>query len=252
MASGPSRVTVSAVATAPAQIVTVTGVLDGSTYATVRDQVIKAALDEPAAVIVDVNALDAPAPSAWSVFTSAQWHVSTWPDVPIMLVCANDAVRATITRNGITRYVPVYPTIEAALATVAAGGRHSRRRARAELPALASSPRQARDLVAEWLTAWSRPELIAVAKVVTDILVENALQHTDSAPVLVAECDAGAVTVTVADGCLRPALRRENTGSGGESVSGLAVLAALCRVWGSAPTPAGKTVWAVIGPENRL
>jgi hypothetical protein len=34
--------------------------------------------------------------------------------------------------------------------------------------------------------------------------------------------------------------------------SGLRVVAALCRMWGTAPTPAGKTVWAVMGPENRL
>jgi hypothetical protein len=26
----------------------------------------------------------------------------------------------------------------------------------------------------------------------------------------------------------------------------------MCRMWGNSPTPTGKTVWAVIGPENRL
>jgi hypothetical protein len=34
--------------------------------------------------------------------------------------------------------------------------------------------------------------------------------------------------------------------------SGLHIVGALCRAWGNAPTSSGKTVWAVIGPENRL
>jgi hypothetical protein len=60
-------------------LLTIAGILDRLTYHRVRDNVIKAALDEPTAVIVDVNALQVPALSAWAVFTSARWHVSVWP-----------------------------------------------------------------------------------------------------------------------------------------------------------------------------
>ncbi|CNJ97610.1 stas domain-containing protein [Mycobacterium tuberculosis] len=35
-------------------------------------------------------------------------------------------------------------------------------------------------------------------------------------------------------------------------MSGLAIVDALSREWGSTPTSSGKTVWAVIGPENQL
>ena len=96
-------------------LLTVAGVLDSSTYLELRNSVIKAALDQRGAVLVDVSALDVPAPSAWSVFTSARWHVSTWPDVPIILVCGHANGRTAIVRNGVARYVPVYPTVEAAL-----------------------------------------------------------------------------------------------------------------------------------------
>lgn len=92
-----------------------TGVLNGLSYRTVRDSVVKAALEEPRVVIVDVNELRVPEASAWSVFTSARWHVSTWPDVPILLVCASDEVRAVIGRRGITRWVPVFPTMQEAM-----------------------------------------------------------------------------------------------------------------------------------------
>jgi hypothetical protein len=106
--------------------------------------------------------------------------------------------------------------------------------------------------VAEWLTAWSRPELISVAKLVVTVFVENVLAHTESAPAVRLESQRDVVTVAVADQSSRPAARRERSKRGGEDVSGLSIVAALCRAWGSAPTMSGKTVWAALGPESRL
>jgi hypothetical protein len=237
-----------------AQIVcrlTVDGVLDSSTYLQLRDTIIKAALDQPRAVLVDVDALDVPAPSAWSVFTSARWHIRTWPDVPIMLVCSHADRRNTIKRNGVTRYVPVHATIEAAMAALT-DGRPARRRAGADLPAALVALRLARKFVAEWLAAWSQSDLIAVATVIVNVFVENVLQHSASAPVLLLESDGMAVTISVQDGSSTPAARHEDPYRGGDRVSGLAIVASVCRAWGSTPTPSGKTVWAVVGPENRL
>jgi anti-anti-sigma factor len=232
-------------------VLTIDGVLDGSTYLGVRDAIIKAALDEPQAVLVDVNALDVPASTAWSVFTSARWHVSTWPDVPIVLVCGDLGRRRTIARTGVTRYVPVHATVHAALAALT-DGRRARRRARTELPASLACLRRAREFVAEWLGDWSHQELIPVATVVVNIFVENVLQHTASGPVLMLASDGEAVTISVQDDSSTPAARHEDPCRGGERASGLAIVASVCRAWGSAPTPSGKTVWAVIGPENQL
>jgi hypothetical protein len=232
-------------------VLTVDGVLDSTTYLKLRDTIIKAALDEPRAVLVDVNGLGVTAPSAWSVFTSARWHDSTWPDVPIILVCAHAGRRKTIARNGVTRYVPVYASAEAALAGLT-DDRPVRRRIRTGLPASLASLRRAREFVAEWLGAWSHDELIPVATVIVNVFVENALQHTASAPVLVLESDGAAVTIRVQDGSSTPAARHEDPYRGGDRVSGLAIVASVCRAWGSTPTPSGKTVWAVVGPENQL
>lgn len=231
---------------------TASGVLDTTTYLRLRDRIIKAALDEPPAVIVDVNALRVPADSAWTVFTSARWHVSTWPDIPVVLACADGDRRANIRANGVTRYVPVYPAVADALTATAADPRPVRRRFRAELPAAPPSLRRARELVTEQLTAWSRAELAPVAGVIANTLIENVLQHTTSAPVLLLEYDRARVAISVQDHSDTPATRREDPLGGGDRVSGLAIVAALCRSWGSMPTPHGKTVWAVIGSENRL
>jgi hypothetical protein len=232
-------------------VLTVDGLLDSSSYLGLRNSVIKAALDEPSAVLVDVTTLDVPAPSAWSVFTSARWHVSTWPDVPILLVCEHAAGRTAIHRNGVARYVPVYPTLDAASAAVI-DDHQGRRHARAELPASPSSLRRARQLVAESLRAWSQTALIPVVNVIVTTFVENVLQHTESSPVVALESDGATVTVAVRDNSSTRPARHEHPTRGGESTSGLAIIASLCRAWGSTPMPSGKTVWALVGPENQL
>ena len=229
----------------------VTGVLDGATYRRLRDAIIKCALDEPHAVIVDVNDLSVPSESAWSAFTSARWHVSTWPDVPIVLVCERAERRKVMDRGGVTRYVSVYPTSESALNAVGES-LLGRRRARARLPAVAASVGRARDLVSTWLTAWNQAQLIPVAGTVATVFIENVLAHTESAPVLIVELYQGAVTVAVEDGSAVPAGRHEDANRGAVIVSGLAIVSALCRSWGSAPTSSGKTVWALVGRESQL
>ncbi|ORW02901.1 STAS domain-containing protein [Mycobacterium kyorinense] len=252
MASNASELTVSEHTAGTVCLLTIEGVLDSRSYLKLRDAVIKAALDEPRAVLVDVDALDVPASSAWSVFTSARWHVSTWPDVPIVLVCSHAGRRAAIAHTGVTRYVALHASAEAALNALAGEGLVVRQRARVELPASLASLRRARELVAEYFAAWSQEELISVATVVVNVFVENVLQHTISAPVLILESDESTVTVSVQDCSGTPASRHEDASHGPHRVSGLAIVSALCRAWGSTPTPSGKTVWAVVGPENLL
>ncbi len=228
------------------------GVLDSSTYRSVRDRVIKAALDEPRAVIVDVNRLSAPSSSAWTVFTSARWHVSTWPDVPILLVCAHPQVRRAIAAGGVTRYVPVHPNLESALGALCAQPLPIRRRARSELPATRVGVGLARAMITDWLTQWDNADLVPVAATVGTVLVENVLDHTESAPVLIVESHRDTVTVAVEDCSEHLPGRHEDAYRGAEIVSGLAIVSALCRAWGATPTSSGKTVWALVGRENQL
>lgn len=235
-----------------AAILTVEGVLDSSSYRTIRDAVIKAAIDAPRAVIVDINGLHAPSASAWAVFTSARWHVSVWPDVPILLVCEQPVVRRAIAKAGVTRYVPVHPHRKLALGAVCGQSLELRRRARTELSRSGDSVELARTVVADWLINWDVREVIAVAATVATVFVENVLDHTESAPVLIVESYQDAVTVAVEDYSPHLPGRHEDADRGADMVSGLAIVAAVCRRWGATPTSSGKTVWAMVGRENRL
>jgi len=234
-----------------ARLLTAVGLLDTTTYRTLRDHIIKAALDEPVAVLIEVTRLEVPTESALAVFTSARWHVGHWPEVPIMLICREAAGREAITRNGVARYVPVHDSITAAVAALSTRRHRHRRRARAALRATPESLGQSRQLVEEWLTAWAKPDLIAVAKVIVTTFIENVLQHTDNAPSLRLEANGDTVTVAVEDdNTVPPSLSEIRMAE--DRPTGLRIVDAMSRAWGSAPTPSGKNVWAVIGPENRL
>lgn len=249
----PQPLSVTATTVAEATVLKTTGVLDDSTYRALRDKIIDAALEEPRAVVIDVTNLAVPSDSAWLAFASAHSHVDRWPQIPIALVCRHIAGRDALARSGAARHVRVYPTMESAFDALPGTGAHrNRRRARAELPAAYGSLRRSRELVAEWLTAWSQTELIPVTKVVVTAFVENVLQHTDSRPRLRLETEGAAVTVAVEDSSHVPAGVHEPAIASAEPPSGLRIVSVLCRMWGNAPMPAGKTVWAVIGPENRL
>ncbi len=250
MAGHRSEMRISASAVADTRVLTVDGLLDATTYVSLRDAIVKAALDEPSAVIVDVNGLTVRDDSAWAVFTSARWQVAEWLDIPIGLVCDADQGRNALHRNGITRYVPVYATVRSAIAQLAAHGlRRYRRRAAASLPAVQSSVHRSRDLVAQWLTAWSRTDFIHAVSVVASELVEVVLADAGSDLALRLETTGSTVAVAVQYAGMAEPPHRE---SSGDAVSGLDLVAASSRVWGSYVSAAGTTIWAVVGPENRF
>ena len=96
VAESPSSLAVAARTEHSVAVLTVDGVLDAGNSAALRDSIIKATLQEPSAVIVNVTALQVPAKSAWSAFIGVRWQFETRPDVPIVLVCANRAAREAI------------------------------------------------------------------------------------------------------------------------------------------------------------
>lgn len=251
VAESPSSLAVATRTDESATILTVDGVLDGTNSATLRDHILQATLDEPAAVIVNISALKVLAELAWSTFIGAHWQVRGNPNVPIVLVCAHRATREALSRSGVAYFMPVYSTEKAALKALSQQSRRAVRRADAQLPADLTSLRESRRLVREWLTAWSQSTLIPVALVVVNVFVENVLEHTPSVPVMRLESHGATATIAVSDSSHAPAVRLPSPTTGID-VSGLAIVEALSRAWGSTPTATGKTVWAVIGPENQL
>ena len=234
-------------------VVSPVGVLDSTSYLSLRTALVKAATDQPAAVLVDVDALSVPVASAWSVLTSAQWLVDDWPGVPICVVSAKPEVRRIMRENGITRYLRVFPSRRAGVKALAddAGLRRGRRlRISRDLPRHAASQALARDLVRRMLTQWEHTEYIEAAEAIASELVRNVLAHTSSVPRVRLELDGDRFTIAVADNSTRPAVRREPV-DGTFAFSGLGVVSELSYTWGSHATDDGKIVWATITPDGR-
>lgn len=231
-------------------VLTVRGVLGHLTYLPLRDAIVKAALDEPAAVVIEITGLRVHEDSALAVFTSARWQVSEWPDTPIGLVCTRDNRLKALRHNVITRYVPAYPSVRSAVADLSAdASRRYRQRVRAELPALKSSTARSRQLTTQWLTAWGRTDFITAVSVVATELVEMALREADGPIVLRLDTDGSTITVALQ---FSRSAKEVRQASGGDAISELDLIAASSRVWGSHTGAAGDTVWVVLGPENRF
>ena len=224
------------------------GVLDASTYKEIRDSVIKAAVDAAAPVVIDVNALEVADDHAWSVFTSARWHVKQWPEVPLALVCADPDVHRRLVRLSVARYVPIYGDVASAAASIGIGACRYRRRARERFGPHVFSVNTALAFVHEHLQAWSLRDRFAVASTVTAVFAENALNYASDGFDVRIEAAGKDLVIAVSDASQTLAVRRERLPGG--SLRGLDIVSALCPRWGNTPTSAGKTVWAYIGPED--
>lgn len=125
-------------------ILTADGALDSSSSALLRDSLTRATLEQPSAVIVNVTELQVAEESAWSVFISARWQADFRADVPVLLVCGHRAGRAAVTRTGVARFMPVYPTEKAASKAIGRLARRNFKRSDAQLPANLNSLRESR------------------------------------------------------------------------------------------------------------
>jgi anti-anti-sigma regulatory factor len=233
---------------ADATVIRLSGVLNPRTYQQVRDAVVKVAIDQSTAVIVDVNDLEVQDDQGWAVFTSARWHIQQWPEVPLALVSSDPGVRKRVTDRSVARYVPVYDTLAAASEAVGGGKCRYRHRAREQFDRYPSSVNSALIFVHDHLVAWSMRDKIPVASTVVTVFAENALSYTDDGFDVRLEGTSDEVVIAVSDSSTASAIRRERPR--GSCPAGLDIVSALCRRWGSAPTSAGKTVWARIGPRD--
>lgn len=224
-------------------VVEVSGLLDTATYARLRMTLMKCAVEQPRALIVDVGALAVGALSALTVFSAVATQVSQWPAIPVLLVASGPEADLLDTGH-VSRFVPVYGNLAAAVA--AAGDPPPRRVARRSLPNSLESARLARRFVEETCVGWSQPELSADAVMVANEFVENTLRHTYSAPSVRVELRRGLLTIAVYDDDPTPALLPE-PGVTGPGRLGLTFVSKLARSWGCSPTlSGGKVVWAVL------
>lgn len=220
------------------------GQLTAATYLSLRDTLIKLALEEPRAVVADIRDLFVGSAPALSVFSAAWMRVNDWPGVPIVLVTDPDTQGRLVRDSSIARFLPVHPTVDAAIANVDLPPK--RRWTQLELPPMVASSADARRHVTDTVVRWGVPEVTADAVSVATELVENAVRHARTDLRLRLELRRGMLTVAVSDNSRAEAVLREPL-AGGPTHNGLHIVSCLATKWGCTPDPSGgKVVWAVL------
>lgn len=227
------------------------GLLDVSTYPQLRDDLLKLSAEVPAALVVDLSALAVDRVTTLSVFPTVWLRISSWPDIPMALAAPGDDLARLLRTSAVHRFVPVLPTVAAALAAVAVPA--ARRRAVTTLPAETSSAATTRRWACERLAHWDAPVGDEAIFVVSE-LVTGPIGNPRCAEFTVRlELRPSGLSVAVYDDDpVRPTLAGR-----GPVVNELQVVDALSRAWGHGPGPGGgKVVWAVVplpgGPQGPL
>ncbi|MGW4213530.1 STAS domain-containing protein [Lentzea sp. NPDC004789] len=222
------------------------GVLDRSTYARLRDCMLKHAVEVPRALIVDLSDVTIGTTSVLSVFTTVSLRISDWPAVPV-LVATGPAHAATLRRAPIRRYVTVFADVDEALANVDRPA--PRKRALVVLAHHPGGPHDARRFVRRTCGEWGLPDVLTYDAVhVASELVQNMIQHTSSEARLRLELRHDRLTVAVGDDSPAPVVLADPGLDPVRARKGLRMVAQLAKTWGCVADEIEhrKTVWAVL------
>ncbi|MGO1054971.1 STAS domain-containing protein [Crossiella sp. CA198] len=233
-----------------AAVLRVRGLLDSSSYPQLRDVLLHAVDPAPHALVVDLSGLAAHTPAPLSVFAVVRLSVARWPGVPLLLAEPGPELRAVMERSTVLEFVPVFPTVARALASVLDTA--PRDRVRFSVPVRRVSPQWIAEVVGEVCQNWGVPQAAGPATAVAERLIFEALAGDAS------WSDGLLLRVELCDGLLTVAVRVDDPflpQLGGGFDRGRE-LAAVAHTWGYTPTGDGRRVaWATIrtasGPAAR-
>jgi anti-anti-sigma regulatory factor len=229
---------------APVALVRLAGKLTVDTAPAVRATLLRCLSSQPELIVLDVSTLETDDDVALSVLPSMARHAAAWPGASLVLSAPGPQLSAALERMAVCPSVPVYSTVEQALAS--RDNQVPRRRASQMLKPVPRSLVKARTLVKRACSGWKVDTVTDRAQIVTTELVANALRHAGTPMELTVSLRQRCLHLSVRDGCeSAPRLggREDDFGMDGR---GLKIVEALATGWGSTPTENGKVVWATL------
>jgi anti-anti-sigma factor len=233
---------------APSAVLRLIGTLHADSVAAVRAAIEQCVTTRAHTVIVDLSGLRVDDAAALTVFADVARDTAQWPGAPLLLCSPNAEVAAALDRSRQCRFVPVFPTLEAAMA----GSENQmvpHQLSSRLLPAVGAA-RQARELVTEACARWDLPELVGPACTIVTELVNNVVVHARTPMEVVLRLHDSYLNISVRDESAtspEPRGPASPTAPGGR---GLMMVEAVAQRWGHTAVPGGKVVWAVLSTED--
>ncbi|WP_244236771.1 ATP-binding protein [Micromonospora violae] len=233
-------------------VVRLTGVLDAGAAEAVRAALLTRLVDRPGPVVADLTGLRVVDPAGRRVFADVRREVADWPAADLLLcdptVGGAAHPDAAPVEPILVAGVPTWPTVEGALAAVAALPLAAV--LTVDLAPVVGAARQARELVTTGCERWGMPTLADPACIAVTEMVNNVVAHARTP-----------MTVRLAphETTLRLAVRDHSprrptfvgmsppTRAGGR---GLLLINTMSRRRGSSVVPDGKVVWCVLHPDD--
>jgi anti-anti-sigma regulatory factor/anti-sigma regulatory factor (Ser/Thr protein kinase) len=227
-------------------VVRLSGVLCADTSESVRARLI-GLLHDADCVVVDLDGVEIAHPAVLGVLASALHDAGGWPVAKLAVLASRPEVRRALAEAEVDRFVVIIPATDDA--REACDRRPPEVRATWTLPAVDTSPGQARWLLGDRLRLWGcRAGFVADAVQLVNELVTNAVEHAGTEARVAVHLEDGVLVCSVRDhSAVPPVPRRPGEGRGG---FGLLLVDAIAQGWGWIPHPDGKTVWAVTGPPD--
>jgi anti-anti-sigma regulatory factor len=226
-----------------ATIVTPVGVLATSTVPKLRKILLRCIAQQPTAVIVDLHLLHVRAPANLRMFITVARRTADLAGVRLLVAGQPGEARTLLTR-AVARFVTVYPTLDAALASVrdSSARRMVRRRVRQGERDL--DP--VRSFVDQTCEEWDCAPITENAQQITHELVANALRHARTDAEVRLSLRGRRLLIAVSDGDPRPPKLVPPGPAPRAHGYGLVIVDALARRWGTTPLADGKLVWAAL------
>ena len=225
-------------------VLTLAGKLDLAAVPQLRRTILKQLADQPPAIICDLTQVEAIDPLCAATFSSLRHPALGWPGTALILCGAQPAVAETISQQGLTQRLAMYPDLEQAQAN--ARTRPPQLRERLALGPVPTAAAAGRGFVREVCGRWGLRGLAEPAALVASELVTNAVVHAGTELELLVELRGPRLEVAVHD--QDPALptvpaTKDGTGRG----FGLLVVDRVATSWGVRRDQAGgKTVWCTL------
>ena len=160
-------------------VLTLAGQLDLASAPQLQRAILKQLAQQPPAIICDLAQVEAIDPLCAGVFTSIRHPALGWPATALVLCGTRPAVAEVLLQLGAARHLPMYPSLDQALANARA--RPQRLRARLTLGPVPTAAGAGRQFVAEVCGHWGLQVLAEPAALVASELVTNAVVHAQTA-----------------------------------------------------------------------